>query len=56
MWISKKKHQREIARIKTEEMLNALDREAEFRQEADIEQLKKDVKKLKKQVKELLNG
>jgi ubiquinone biosynthesis protein UbiJ len=56
MWISKKKHQAEITRVKNEEMWASIKRNAEVRNIQDIEQLKKDVKKLKKKVKELRNG
>jgi polyhydroxyalkanoate synthesis regulator phasin len=56
MWISKKRYQNEINRVRNDEMFNAFDRESEIHQERDIEQLKKDVKKLKKKVKELRNG
>jgi hypothetical protein len=53
MWISKKKHQNEINRVRNEEMFNAFDRESEIHQERDIEQLKKDLNRLKKKVKKL---
>lgn len=53
MWISKKKHRAEIAKVKTEEMLSAFDRESEIHQERDIEQLKKDLNRLKKKIKKM---
>jgi hypothetical protein len=48
MWISKKKHQNEINRVKNEEMWASIKRNSEVRRFEDIEKLKKDVKKLKK--------
>jgi polyhydroxyalkanoate synthesis regulator phasin len=56
MWISKKKHQREILQLKSESMLKSFDHAAEVLLERDIKDLKKEVKKLKKKVKELRNG
>jgi hypothetical protein len=52
MWISKKKHQNEINRVKNEEMWESIRRSGQARQFHDIEKLKKDVKKLKKIVRE----
>jgi hypothetical protein len=51
MWISKKKHQNEINRVKNEEMWASIKRSSQVRQFEDIEKLKKDVKKLKKAIK-----
>jgi uncharacterized protein YlxW (UPF0749 family) len=56
MWISKKKYQAEINRVKDEEMWASINRSRQARQFHDIEKLKKDLKKLKKKVKELRNG
>lgn len=50
MWISKKKYQHEINRIKNEEMFNMFDRESEIHQDRDIEQLKIELKRLKKKI------
>jgi hypothetical protein len=52
MWISKKKHQNEITRVKNEQMWASIKQNAENRQNRDIEKLQKDVKKLKKIVRE----
>jgi predicted nucleic acid-binding Zn-ribbon protein len=53
MWISKRKHQSEINRVRNEEMFNAFDRESEIHQERDIEQLKRDINRLNKRIKKL---
>lgn len=52
MWISKKKYENEIRKIKNEVTFQQLNDEAEMRQWEDIRKLKKDVKKLKKIIRE----
>ena len=51
MWISKKKHEAELRKVKNEALIESLTREGETEQWNDIQKLKKDVKKLKKWVK-----
>jgi polyhydroxyalkanoate synthesis regulator phasin len=53
MWISKRKYQSEINRVRNDEMFNMFDRESEIHQERDIEQLKKDLNRLNKKIKKL---
>lgn len=53
MWISKKKHQNEIIRLKNENLFKSLDDQAELEQDRIIRKLQKDVKKLKKIIKEI---
>lgn len=52
MWISKKKYNRELLKLKTDAIIEQMKEETEHQQWKDIEKLKKDVKKLKKIVKE----
>lgn len=51
MWISKKKYEANIRKIKNDATFDSLERELENRQWEDLEKLKKQVKKLKKWVK-----
>lgn len=53
MWISKRKHQSELNRVRNEEMFNMFDRESEIHQERDIEQLKVELARLKKKLKKM---
>jgi len=52
MWISKKKYENDLRKVKSEAALESLDREAEFKKWEELEKLKKEVKKLKKQIRE----
>lgn len=53
MWISKKKYQNEINRVRNEEMFNMFDRESEIHQDRDIEQMKAELIRLNKKIKKL---
>lgn len=53
MWISKKKHQNEINRVRNDEMFNMFDRESEIHQDRDIEQMKAELIRLNKKIKKL---
>lgn len=52
MWISKKKYEADLRRIKSEEFIKGMDQADEVDQWKRIEKLEKQVKKLKKIVKE----
>ena len=53
MWISKRKYQNEINRVRNEEMFNMFDRESEIHQDRDIEQMKAELIRLNKKIKKL---
>lgn len=53
MWISKRKYQNEINRIKNDEMFNMFDRESEIHQDRDIEQMKTELIRLNKKIKKM---